>query len=482
MIDKLEDLEHSPTFPLGSFGQRVQQFALTAMASGPLLQAVFSPKRPGRPGLPLWQLMMALTYHMAAGVGSLASHLREVFTIELSDSALSQQRLKWGVKPFLQLIDALLAPLATLAGQPYAFYKDLRIMAIDGTQFSLINTPANIKARKKAKSRRSLAAFPKLMVAVLVEIGLHMPVAATLGLAGESEQALAAKLYSRISNSSLLLADRLYGCAKTLCALWNSLEKVESHFLVRVRKDLKVKLLHLLRDGSVIGELRWHDPRTGKVQGTLRVREIMGRVRRKGATKWSEIRLWTSLLDEKTYPASELLALYATRWEHELFYKILKRDLRPGPLLQSHTVITAGQELCALLVAAKLLAEERAKVALSEGVKAYSVSFKKVQRILQMQWLIFQVADGLISQEQSSAIITALMDLMRSQAILPQRRQRTCPRAIRQPVSSWPRLLSTDQLKGPIESELIPITEAGAATPRAPRVSKSKTTPASRIP
>ena len=44
-------------------------------------------------------------------------------------------------------------------------------MALDGTQFSLSNTPQNNAARPKAKSRRGRAAFGKLTADVLLELG-----------------------------------------------------------------------------------------------------------------------------------------------------------------------------------------------------------------------------------------------------------------------------------------------------------------------
>jgi hypothetical protein len=41
------------------------------------------------------------------------------------------------------------------------------------------------------------------------------------------------------------------------------------------------------------------------------------------------------LLEWRRYPAGELLALYARRWEQELFYKELKVDMRSTPCLQA---------------------------------------------------------------------------------------------------------------------------------------------------
>ena len=80
---------------------------------------------------------------------------------------------------------------------PGAFYQGLRLLGIDGSQFSVSNTPQNKKTFIKAASRRLKAAFGKVGVSVLIELGLHNPVAAGVGAAGVSEQALSRPLLAR---------------------------------------------------------------------------------------------------------------------------------------------------------------------------------------------------------------------------------------------------------------------------------------------
>jgi hypothetical protein len=142
----------------------------------------------------------------------------------------------------------------------------------------------------------------------------------------------------------------------------------ERHFLVRVKKKLKRRFLEAYPDGSALVEIT-----SGK--DTRLVRELVGRVQRGGRGCGTTVRLWTSLLDWRRHPAAELLALYARRWEQEVFYKELKVDIRSTPYLQSHTPLTA----------------------------------------------------------------------------IPRRRHRFCQRALRQPVSSWPRLRKNTYRKGTIE-------------------------------
>src|SRR3974390_3065912 len=104
-------------------------------------------------------------------------------------------------------------------------------------------------------------------------------------------------------------------------------------------------------------------------------RESVGRVRRGGRGAGTTVRLWTSLLDWRRHPAAELLALYARRWEQEVFYKELKVDMRSTPYLQSHTPLTAIQEIAALILAYAVLVDYRVAAAGGSEVGVLRISF-----------------------------------------------------------------------------------------------------------
>ena len=181
----------------------------------------------------------------------------------------------------------------------------------------------------------------------MVELGLHNPLAAALGAKGESEMVLAKQVLAAQPAQSLLLNDRYYGVGEVLVGLP---AEEERHFLVRVKINLKRRFLEAYPDGSALVEIR-----AGKQ--TRLVREIVGRVQRGGRGAGTTVRLWTSLLDWRRHPAAELLALYARRWEQEVFYKELKVDTRSTPYLQSHTPLTAMQEIAALILAYAVLVD-----------------------------------------------------------------------------------------------------------------------------
>jgi len=93
------------------------------------------------------------------------------------------------------------------------FWRQWRLVAVDGTQFSLYNTPQNNAALPKSKTRRGRAAFAKIVTSVMVEVGLHNPLAAAIGHDGRSEWKLSRSLLAQLPKQALLLADRLHGCA-----------------------------------------------------------------------------------------------------------------------------------------------------------------------------------------------------------------------------------------------------------------------------
>jgi hypothetical protein len=70
-------------------------------------------------------------------------------------------------------------------------------------------------AQTKAKARRGHAAFAKIVTGVLLEVGLHNPVAAAIGHKGQSEWELAMSLLARLPKKTLLLADAQFSAPQS---------------------------------------------------------------------------------------------------------------------------------------------------------------------------------------------------------------------------------------------------------------------------
>jgi len=403
------------------------------------------------PTLALGDLIMGLVFHCIQGAGTLADNMKLLTGKRWAKSSLSERRqnTRWSV--FASILKAALKPKAREDEHPEAFYKGWRLVAMDGTQFSVSNTPQILSSLTKPASRRMKAAFAKIGTVLLVELGIHNPLAAAIGgKEAESEMVLAKTLISELPERSLLIADRYYGVGAFIELLTEKLGTGVGHFLVRVRANLKPKLIEALGDGSALMEVK---PSKGKAK--VLVREIRGSVRRPGG-KWSEVRFWTSLLDWQQYPAGELLALYIRRWEQEIVYKELKVDMRQCEQLKSHTVETAGQEIAALVLAHAILAEQRLEAARCGEQQVLRISFGKTLALVKSLWIMVAAGEGLLGDDQIEAMTQRVMGLIAEMALAP-RRQRSCPRAVRQPVGSWPRLSKNTYSIGKTEYVLSPV-------------------------
>lgn len=420
---------------------------------GPAPVPTLSLRRGRKPRVPLTQLLPALTFHVMQGRGTLGEHFAQLFDEPFADSSWADRRARLPWEIFADLMRRTLRRRAIRSKHPDAFWRGWRLLAIDGTQFSLTNTPQVRKRVRKARTRRGRAAFAKLTTAVLLELGLHNPLAAAIARDGESEWVLAHRLLAQLPAGVLLLADRLYGCTAFALDAQAVCTRVGSEFLFRARTLIKGRQVQRLRDGSrLLAVPLSAKQRRAYGQRDFTVREIRARVGRRGYRR-TEIRLWTSLLDPKQAPALELAELYAHRWEHELYYREVKRQLRRSDLLQSHTVDTGAQEIAAIVLASALLAVERTRVANGQ-MPVLRVSFAKMFEVVKAMWLTLLLGDGVLSDRQTNTILKRGYTRMQ-RFITPARRSRSCPRAVRQPVTGWPRLMKTESIEAPLEFKVV---------------------------
>ena len=406
-----------------------------------------------------WQIVVGLVAHCLPFTGRFSQCMRQFFGMSLSDSALSQRRTQLGPDIFKIIMQETLRPLADVALHPGCFLGVLRLVGIDGTTWSVCNTPQHLAHIVKAKTRRGGAAFAKIAMSALVELGTHAPLHAAMGLDGESEPVLSAALLGDLPQRMLLLLDRLYGQAPMLALLQAQCSALkQQHYLVRVRAKLGVKVCRVLEDGSALVEVELRDK--VKKRQVLQTLEVRGRVWKRTEKKWVDVRLWTSLSVEQA-SASELIALYARRWEQEVFYRELKLQVARGELLQSHTPETAVQEIAALLMASALVAQERLAVAAEAGGEVEAAGVVRISLSIclehtQALWLVLSAAQGLIDEAAQRELVRRVRKQIAACA-LPVRRTRSCERKVRQPVRKWPRMISPNSTSSPTAYEVTKI-------------------------
>ena len=371
---------------------------------------------------------------------------------------MSERRQALPFVVFSELLSRVLRPVKQASSA--AFFQGLRLVALDGVSFSLAHTES-VKAQcRRGGNQRGRAAFAKLQCAALVELRRHNPLAAAVGLAGESEGKLALGLLKSLPEGCLLLADRLYGYGAFLLEAMTQLQGRGGHFVVRVKADLKVlRQLERLADGSRWVQIKALAPGDHhRVQATLRVREVRARVCRRGHRPvW--VRLWTSLGLEQA-SARELVQLYMSRWEQELDFRELKWQLGINDLLRSQTPETAAQEVAAMVMGSSLVAHERTKLRPGEEL-SHRISFIKTWETLEPLWLTLLLGADILTERQKQQLCERFYALA-GRRLMANKRNRSCPRVLRQTVLPWPRKKDQPSLQGPLQVSILrspPITK-----------------------
>lgn len=425
--------------------------------------------------VPFALFVWSLVVHALSASGSVGHHLRCMSGAAISDAAAIQRRMGLRWEWFEALFAHVLRPRAKRGKHPQSFYHGHRLLGLDGSEWSLRNTAAvtSLPRARPANQHQSAGAFFKWGTAVLLELGTHQPLAASRCLPGldhaEGELNIARRVLGAIpkDEDTLLLADRLYGCARFIADV-RLAAGPRSQVLARVQQRHKAKIIEKLGDRSALIEVRVCQGGTNRIEGRLRLREVRGLVWRQppaqkdGQDKATqprprtEVRLWTTLLDAEKHPAHELLALYAQRWEQELFFRELKRHTGREHLLRAASVESAEAEYGALIIAASVLAQQRLGAAQSVELPLMRISVGKIGKAMEALLPVLSVAGDLLSPAQAQAVIARFMAHAAREAVIPPRRARSCQRGVRKPVTAWPRIHSRSNLDGFCLYEVIP--------------------------
>jgi hypothetical protein len=127
-----------------------------------------------------------------------------------TSGGITRARERLGDEPLAGIFARVAVPVADLLTWG-AFLGPWRLMAIDGFEWDVPDTPANAAAFGYPGGGKDRAAFPKVRVVSISECGSHAVVdAETGGIAGKGsgEQSLARRLHVRLEEDWLLIADR----------------------------------------------------------------------------------------------------------------------------------------------------------------------------------------------------------------------------------------------------------------------------------
>lgn len=292
-------------------------------------------------------------------------------------SAISRARSRLGAAPLKELFTRLAQPIAD-PELPGAWYRDRRLVALDGTTIDLPDAPELAEQFGRPGASRGASAFPQLRLATLTETGTHAIFAASFGRYDRSEVGLVPELLQQLRPGMLCLADRAF----VGFALWQTATGSGADLLWRVRVNQVLPCREALADGSYLSCLYASPKHRRQDAGGLVVRVIDYRL--KGVADAEPIyRLVSTLLDPGTAPAAELAALYHERWESEGTFAELKVTL-PGRrlMLRSRRADLAEQELYGLLLVHLALRRLMVEASRQAGIDPDSLSFVHAVRIV----------------------------------------------------------------------------------------------------
>jgi hypothetical protein len=264
----------------------------------------------------------------------------------------------------------------------------LELVIFDGTTLDLFNCP-ELAAEFGVPEG---GAHPKLRAVALLQAGTMRWKAAAIGGYHDGENALADQLQGALGPGQLSLADRGFFSMDR----WLRFSATGAQLLWRVKnsaRSVPFRQLTTLKDGSGLVLLRESGnmlgrrrrdaggkslPRLPDTIARLVCFTILTRTRR-GRTKATAIRVLTTLLDPDAFPAREIAARYAERWQVETAFLHLKKTVRgTGRTLRGRSAALARQEAWALLLVHNMIAALAARTAAAAGTGMAAVSFTAV--------------------------------------------------------------------------------------------------------
>lgn len=299
-----------------------------------------------------------------------------------SKVAIYKARQRLGAEPLELLFGAVACPLAGEETRG-AFYRDLRLMSLDGTCLDVADTQANDEAfgRPGSSRREGGGAFPQLRLVGLAECGTHAITSAALGPYETSENELADQLLGALSEGVLCLADRGFYSFERFQAA----RETGAQLLWRAKSNMALPREQALSDGSYLSSVyAWSDRHAHA--DPMRVRVVEYALDDPGLPQTQErYRLLCTIDDCDAAPASELAGLYSERWEIEGAIDELKTHQRgPRVVLRSKHPDGVYQEaygyLCTHYAIRRLMHQAALKADLDPERLSFTRSLRAARR------------------------------------------------------------------------------------------------------
>jgi Transposase DDE domain len=351
----------------------------------------------------------------------------------ISGGAISYQRERFDHQNLHNVMKESCQPLSDPTRHPNAFYHGRRLVAIDGTKFNVPDTEANVEAFGRPSNQYGDGPYPQIQAVALMECGSRCVLDVGLGTHAQAEIHSLPSLLLRLEANMLVLTDSAFLSAW----FWEQLQEIGAEALCALSSTVGRKVEKRLSDGSYLTTItpnhRKIYPGTRPIK--IRVIEYVVTDERLGEAGKC-YRLATTLLDEQTYPASELLTLYRERWEVETLFREIKSYLREQlKVLRSRTPEGVRQEVYALFLTHRTVGSLKLEAADQQRVDPDRVSFTEAKNHFKRA-----ISDSLLADPACQEwLLTRLTRQIAMVPLLPERRLRMNRREIKLYYQKWHR-------------------------------------------
>jgi hypothetical protein len=312
------------------------------------------------------------------------------------------------------------------------------VKLLDGSTVLMPDTEANQAEYPQPRSQKPGLGFPIARILVVISLAVGTVLEAAMGpYQGKqtSELALLRQVSRQLHPGDIALADRFF------CSYWviadSQARGVDAVF--RLHQCRKADFRRGRRLGPDDHIVTWSKPKQipnwmsraeyAAMPKELKLREI--RVRIKDPKKRTrELVIVTTLLNAKTYPASELGDLFRQRWHAELDIRSIKTTMRME-MLRTKSPEMVRKEVGMHLLAYNLIRGVMAEAARGRDVKPRELSFNGARQTVRA----FEEVH-LYNPQQIAADFPRLLDLV-IQKRVGDRLDRHEPRAVKRRPKSY---------------------------------------------
>jgi transposase IS4-like protein/DDE family transposase len=397
-----------------------------------------------------WLIALALYPRLAqpavyskvvAGLRLLQPDLGEHLPVK---SAFSYRRQQLGLAPLEWLFALCARPQAT-PETPLAFWKGMRLMAIDGTVDSVPDSESNrAYFRYSSDDEVSRSPFPQVRLVLLIECGTHLICDVEPSSCRQGETTSARELLARSLGPDMLLWWDSGFHSSQLIFLARA---CQTQVVGRLKSNVLTKPVERLSDGSYLTYIyEDQDHQSGERMLVRVISYTFTDPRVPGAGQTTH-RLMTTLLDPEQYPAKELAVLFHERWHVELVIDEIKTHLRlSARTLRSLTPEGVLQEVYALLLAHLAVRTLMLHAATEAQVAPTQLSFTQTVRIIDESLPALNLA----SPTQRALLRLHLLQEIAAQR-LPAQRLRLQARVVKRVRSKFERKLPLHLKAPPLE-------------------------------